>query len=398
MWRTCALALAGAVWACGGSTLEPRAGSDPHARSKPVADAPQADAWAEHTTSPHPAGARAAELEALDARCGAPDAVLALAAEETAHALLAGDADVDPATVALRLRRLGAPYVWPHVWTLRGQSLDVADASARIDRWRGTFDDGGTRRCGVGRARQGDDEALVAVASDVLADLDPLPTRARPAQWLEVNATLLVAAGSAKVVVLGPRGRPRAVPTSLSGKRVHARFNADAEGAWLVQVVISAGVGPRPAAEAWVRVGPDATVEQSPAPGEDVAGDDDAARLHEMVARARASERATPLKRDDTLAGVALGHATAMAAARRLGHEVGDGNPASRAAAAGISAAAVGENVAHAPTLARAHRMLWQSPSHRDNLLDPSWNALGVGIVKDPDGSVWVAEEFAALR
>jgi uncharacterized protein YkwD len=57
----------------------------------------------------------------------------------------------------------------------------------------------------------------------------------------------------------------------------------------------------------------------------------------------------------------------------------------------------MGENVAHALTLERAHRVLWASPSHRGNLLDRRFRDLGVGVARDSDGSVWVCQLFGGF-
>jgi hypothetical protein len=44
----------------------------------------------------------------------------------------------------------------------------------------------------------------------------------------------------------------------------------------------------------------------------------------------------------------------------------------------------------------RAHRALWASPSHRSNLLDARFTAIGVGVARDEqDGSSWICETFA---
>jgi uncharacterized protein YkwD len=59
-----------------------------------------------------------------------------------------------------------------------------------------------------------------------------------------------------------------------------------------------------------------------------------------------------------------------------------------------IAARRVGENVARARTLQRAHRVLWDSPSHRGNVLDPGFDALGIGVVRTDDGDVVVCELF----
>jgi len=114
-----------------------------------------------------------------------------------------------------------------------------------------------------------------------------------------------------------------------------------------------------------------------------------------MVLALRAEEHITTLVRDARLDAVALAHAQRMKAARVVGHDVGDGDPAQRLQAAGIDARDAGENVAHAQSVQLAHRALWASPSHRQNLQRPGFDRIGVAVLDDADGSVWVAEVFA---
>ena len=85
-----------------------------------------------------------------------------------------------------------------------------------------------------------------------------------------------------------------------------------------------------------------------------------------------------------------------MIAARRVAHDLGDGDPEDRARAAGIEVSTLGENVAHASTAERAHRALYESPSHRANLVKRSFRQLGTSAMAGPDGSIWVTEVFAA--
>jgi uncharacterized protein YkwD len=56
---------------------------------------------------------------------------------------------------------------------------------------------------------------------------------------------------------------------------------------------------------------------------------------------------------------------------------------------------ATGENVAHNLDVTHAHRAQWASPSHRENLLQPRFDRIGIGVALDPDGSIWVCEVFA---
>jgi uncharacterized protein YkwD len=82
--------------------------------------------------------------------------------------------------------------------------------------------------------------------------------------------------------------------------------------------------------------------------------------------------------------------------AHTVGHDVGDGDPAERLQNAGLFAKESGENVAHAQSVRLAHRALYASPSHRTNLLRQEFDRAGLAVLDDADGSVWVAEVFAA--
>jgi uncharacterized protein YkwD len=85
--------------------------------------------------------------------------------------------------------------------------------------------------------------------------------------------------------------------------------------------------------------------------------------------------------------------ALAMRREKTLSHQASGAGMADRLGA--ISLRSAGENAAHAGDLRRAHRSLWASPSHRENLLHPAFDLVGIGVAKDDDGtSVWVCEIF----
>jgi uncharacterized protein YkwD len=49
----------------------------------------------------------------------------------------------------------------------------------------------------------------------------------------------------------------------------------------------------------------------------------------------------------------------------------------------------VGENLALAPSVDLAHIGLMNSPSHRENILDPNFKRIGIGIIDaDPYGKM----------
>jgi hypothetical protein len=392
--------LCGALVACAGSPVPPRANKPDRAGSAAPEHATNG-AFASVTSSPQPALGPLADADEGTLRqvCGESDEALIAVAEQLVRQQTERSRELDADALGYALRAAGAPYVWPRAWLFNGSEREVETAKARMQRWLGGFGGSGVRRCGVSLRRKGGSLTVAAVAVDVLADLEPLPTRARTGQWIEVRATLRVPASEAKLVVLGPRGAPRPVPTSYSRGRVRARFNADIPGAWLVQLLGAVDGGPRPLLEALVFAGtePKEAAIISKAPGEDAphADSDPRAALYAMVNAARSSERVATLERDARLETLAEEHAQAMRRARKTAHDTGDGDLIQRLERAGLELSA-GENVAHAGSAALAQRALWASPSHRENLLFRGFDVVGIGVAADPDGTLWVCQVFAS--
>lgn len=332
--------------------------------------------------------------------CGVADLALARVAARLARREALGGSPPDGLELSFLLRAEGEPHTWPHAWTLSGASLDPSDEAARLRRYLESLHEDGVRRCGIARSKDkagGETVAVVVVAA--LADLSPVATRARAGQWLRFDAHMQVPATAATLVVLGPAGPPRSVPTTLHGDSVEATFAVERPGPFIVQLLTSTDRGPRPVLEASVFVDVEAPAEWIPwsAPGEPESAQatDDREALRAMVNAARTAEGVPALSRNEALELGADEQARAMLAQRVLAHDAGEGGPAERLRRLGAAVVRAGENVAHEATVTMAHRALWWSPSHRGNLLDPRFTQLGVGVVRDPDGSVWVCELFA---
>ncbi|MEO6602861.1 MAG: CAP domain-containing protein [Polyangiaceae bacterium] len=400
------LALCGALAGCAGTSPSP---SGPPSATQPTQrgeldEGARNHAFADATESPQPL--REASLDpgerTLGAACGELDAALYAVAAHLAEQQTDAGRALDVDAISYALRAAGAPYVWPRAWLFSGSEGDVEAAQTRMQHWLGSFSDGGVRRCGVSLIHQPQKRISVGVvALDALADLEPLPTRVRIGQWLELRATLRVPASDAKLVVMGPRGAPHPVPTSFADGKVRARFNADQPGAWLVQLLGNVEGGPRPLLEALVFAGsePPRGLGVTKSPGEEQAQttSDPRAALFQMVNAARASERLAPLEADQRLAALAQSHAEAMRRAHKTAHDAGDGDLNYRLEQLGLELDA-GENVAHAASATLAQRALWASPSHRENLLFPAFNVLGIGVAPDPDGTLWVCQVFGHAR
>jgi uncharacterized protein YkwD len=333
--------------------------------------------------------------------CARSDAGLHRVAALLAKSQANGQGMLDTEHVTHELRAAGVPQVWPRAWAMVGNPTPE-EAKEGLSGWLASFSEGGERRCGIGAAHLADGREVISViAVDALADLDPIPVRARLGQWVTIRATLLEAAQEAEVVVLGPRGVPRTIPTTLHGSEIRASFAADHAGAWKVQVLPTFASGPRPVLEAMLFVdqAPPDAFQALTVPGEDGArpGDDPASQLYAMLDRARELEGLPKLERLEALEVAASIHAKAMMESLTLAHDVGVGNPAVRLQALGLAPSLAGENVARAVSVTRSHRALWESPSHRSNLLHPGFTHVGIGVAEDADGSFWVCEVFAAF-
>lgn len=392
------MVLTAALAACAPAEAPPRPAAAPAHSARAPAGPSKGIPWQPVTRSPVPSVAKGL-AEIVGAACARSDGALDRVAARLATRLDAGN--VEPAELAFELRAAGSPHVWPRAWSYTGAALDADDTVRRARRWLGGFGDGGVRSCGAAHTTAEGRESVTLVAVDALADLKGVPLSARTGQWLDLTASMLVPAREAKVVVLGPQGAPRPIPTSLEAGVVRARFAPSSPGTWLVQVLADVDKGPRPVLEAYVHADttPPTAFASQPAPGEGAGGAaaDPTDALLAMVNAARHAEGLGALARVAELDRAALVHAEAMRDARVLGHDVGKGSVKFRLEALGLEPAAFGENVARAASAARAHRAIWASPSHRTNLLERRYDSVGLAAVTGPDG-LWVTEVFADLR
>ena len=107
-----------------------------------------------------------------------------------------------------------------------------------------------------------------------------------------------------------------------------------------------------------------------------------AEQLMALANQARAEHGAGPLKWDAALAEAALYHCRRMAAEGELAHRYG-GEPdlAERAGKAGAHFSLIEENIALGSYVARIHEGWMNSPAHRENLLNPSVNRVGIAVL-----------------
>lgn len=126
------------------------------------------------------------------------------------------------------------------------------------------------------------------------------------------------------------------------------------------------------------------------------------ARVHASVEALRRTRELRPLPRDAALDGVARAHSLDMAQRGYLAHETPEGlDPVGRLSKGGVdglrlAAENIGQSSAGDPVAAIVAG--WQaSPSHRENLFSPPWNATGIGAARARDGSLVVTQLFATF-
>ncbi|MCH2107725.1 MAG: CAP domain-containing protein [Polyangiaceae bacterium] len=360
---------------------------------------PPERSWASATWSPRPGSPSEPELEELIKACGAGDVALHIAAQDAAQMQVTeGEAPTIQEIVFL-MRRQGNSYVQPRLWaaTLSPQALPEAVKS--VNHWSSTGNAKYGYRCGAGLAENPNGTwSIVVIASEVLADARPIPLQVESGKWLDIEIRVNEAVQGANLIVLPPEGAAQQITTELHDGTAKARVNFPVEGLYQLQLMGALEGGPRPVAEAWVVVGPDrprGPVSEA-VPGEEVfsAKMERDTALFEMLNSLRREAGLPTLKRMRKLDIAARQHSAAMARAGRIAHDIGSGTPDYRVERSGVVARATGENVAKADSVLALHRVLYASPSHRENMLLRRWNHVGIAIIEGEDGKLYATEIF----
>ncbi len=135
-----------------------------------------------------------------------------------------------------------------------------------------------------------------------------------------------------------------------------------------------------------------ATADSQPSPSYDHEAE---RRLLELANRERAKAGLPPLQKDEGLTQAAREHGAAMAAQKKLSHQLsGEPNLVHRLAAnTKTRLDQAGENVAFAGSVDQAQDSLMHSPPHRANLLNANYNVAGFSVVRS--GSLlYVTQDF----
>lgn len=134
---------------------------------------------------------------------------------------------------------------------------------------------------------------------------------------------------------------------------------------------------------------PEPTPQPEPTPTPGLTADEQ--RMVDLINQERAKAGLAPLTVDLRLVDLARKKSQDMITNNYFSHTSPTyGDPFKMMTAAGISYRTAGENLAGARTVDQAHSALMNSAGHRQNILSPSYNKVGVGIATGgPYGSMY---------
>jgi uncharacterized protein YkwD len=123
----------------------------------------------------------------------------------------------------------------------------------------------------------------------------------------------------------------------------------------------------------------------------------DELRSAQLLNTARAALGLTALARRPELDAMARAQAARMAARGEIYHNPNLGSDATKS---GLNWVRMGENVGVGPDVLIVHNAFLASPHHRDNMLFPAYNSIGVGIVPgtgNRSGMIFIAHVFGQV-
>jgi len=103
-----------------------------------------------------------------------------------------------------------------------------------------------------------------------------------------------------------------------------------------------------------------------------------------------------PLVMDNLIRNVARAHSMDMVQKGYFAHQDLSGvTPYERMVLANVNFKIAGENLALAPTIDLAQIGLMNSPSHRENILDPEYGRIGIGVIDAGPYGLMITQDFA---
>ncbi len=119
-------------------------------------------------------------------------------------------------------------------------------------------------------------------------------------------------------------------------------------------------------------------------------------KMLDLINKERTKNGLLPLTADPLIRNVARAHSMDMLQKGYFAHEDPMGlTPADRLTLSHVTFRVAGENLALAPSIDLAHIGLMNSPKHRENILDPQYGRIGIGVMDAGPYGLMVTQNFA---
>jgi len=120
--------------------------------------------------------------------------------------------------------------------------------------------------------------------------------------------------------------------------------------------------------------------------------------IFDAANQARRAQGLGRLKWNVSLAAAARQHAQMMARQNALSHQFpNEPSLANRASRAGLYFISIAENIAQGTDAENISDQWIRSPEHKQNLLDPEMNVIGIAVV-ERNGELFAVEDFAKIK
>lgn len=124
---------------------------------------------------------------------------------------------------------------------------------------------------------------------------------------------------------------------------------------------------------------------------------DPARRLAAIINRERTNAGLAPLVDDPRVTRAAVHQAEAMRTAKSISHTADSSTPAERVRDAGVVPPVMFESTMKVANLGRVSELLMNEPAYQKPLDSPIATHMGIGIVRDPQGGIYVALVYVQL-
>jgi uncharacterized protein YkwD len=120
-------------------------------------------------------------------------------------------------------------------------------------------------------------------------------------------------------------------------------------------------------------------------------------KILELTNKARAEKKLPPLALNDRLTEAARAHSANMGRQGKMEHVLDGRTPGQRIKATGYRYSVAGENIAWTDgnPPASVFDDWMKSRRHRENILNPEYTEIGIGVVRTPQGEFYYTQDFA---